>query len=55
MSTQINKMSIVFSACFCYTYSDFDFWRSINSIAPAQHQNFPAPVRVQFSYFFITF
>ena len=51
MSTQINKMSIVFSACFCYTYSDFDFWRSINSIAPAQHQNFPAPVRVQFSYF----
>ena len=51
MSTQINKMSIVFSACFCYTYSDFNFWRSINSIAPARHQNFPAPVRVQFSYF----
>ena len=27
------------------------FGRSINSIAPARHQNFPAPVRVQFSYF----
>ena len=43
MSAQINKMSIVFSACFCYTYSDFNFWRSINSIAPTRHQNFPAP------------